>query len=310
MNCEDVRELSSDYLDRRLAPPQASLFEGHLGACPACREELESLRATISLIGSLDPVETTAGFMGRLQGRIKRKAAIKHLWGWFFEPIIIKVPLEVTGLLLVSVLAFLVYNKTGESPGKSVIAPRDGRETAGHKTPHETPKGRDGKEASARTRALQAGKAESDELARPRSPESFTEAKEEPASDSPVTEKIVTADIALFRQRLEALLAQVGGKLVSQEGSPASEILLTVALPQSRQGEFLSALRETVVAESGVAPLKQTEARRAKREIRESEEQITSDKVGETKAGAAAPQALLRKDEPMVRFQLRILPKP
>jgi len=44
MNCHEVKELSSAYLDQKLAPSQISSFEKHLNVCASCREEVEGLR--------------------------------------------------------------------------------------------------------------------------------------------------------------------------------------------------------------------------------------------------------------------------
>ena len=45
MNCTDCSEKLSDHLDGSLAPADARTVTAHLAQCPACRRELDSLRA-------------------------------------------------------------------------------------------------------------------------------------------------------------------------------------------------------------------------------------------------------------------------
>ncbi len=119
MNCHEVKELSSAYLDQKLAPSQISSFEKHLNGCVSCREEVEGLRKTISLIGSLDEIETSPNFLVKLNAKLDRKKGIGgRIWDWFFEPFKLKVPLQVTALLLVSITAFYIYYRSPELSGE------------------------------------------------------------------------------------------------------------------------------------------------------------------------------------------------
>ena len=119
MNCHEVKELSSAYLDQKLAPSQISSFEKHLNVCASCREEVEGLRKTISLIGSLDEIETSPNFLVKLNAKLDRKKGIGgRIWDWFFEPFKLKVPLQVTALLLVSITAFYIYYRSPELSGE------------------------------------------------------------------------------------------------------------------------------------------------------------------------------------------------
>lgn len=56
------QEILSSYLDGRLRPREREKLEGHLTACSTCREELESLRATISLLRVLPSVAPSRSF--------------------------------------------------------------------------------------------------------------------------------------------------------------------------------------------------------------------------------------------------------
>ena len=60
--CSKTRELLSGYTDRRLNPEDAGRVEGHLRTCLGCREELESLRATVALLHRLPEVMPSRSF--------------------------------------------------------------------------------------------------------------------------------------------------------------------------------------------------------------------------------------------------------
>ena len=60
--CSKTRDMLSGYADRRLNPEDAARVEGHLRTCLGCREELESLRATVALLHRLPEVTPSRSF--------------------------------------------------------------------------------------------------------------------------------------------------------------------------------------------------------------------------------------------------------
>jgi len=60
--CSKTRELLSGYMDQHLNPGEVAHVEGHLRTCPGCREELESLRATVALLHRLPEVTPSRSF--------------------------------------------------------------------------------------------------------------------------------------------------------------------------------------------------------------------------------------------------------
>jgi anti-sigma factor RsiW len=57
MHCDRAQEFFSDYLERTLDRPMTVALEAHLGACAACREEIETLQATFMALDSTPEVE-------------------------------------------------------------------------------------------------------------------------------------------------------------------------------------------------------------------------------------------------------------
>ena len=123
MNCQEVKELFSDYLDGRLAPSEVLQLEEHAKGCSACGRDLAQLRATISLMSSLGEIETSPDFLAQVNRKIDSGRNPSRFWGWFVEPMRIKLPLEAAALLLVSTLAFYLYHRSPELSEKSLALP-------------------------------------------------------------------------------------------------------------------------------------------------------------------------------------------
>ena len=51
ISCQEVVELVNDYLERSLAPHEASLFEQHVNFCDGCDWYLEQMRSTVATVG-------------------------------------------------------------------------------------------------------------------------------------------------------------------------------------------------------------------------------------------------------------------
>lgn len=60
MDCDELVELVTDYLEASLDPDTRARVEAHLGACPGCEEILEQFRATVALTGALRPADAAA----------------------------------------------------------------------------------------------------------------------------------------------------------------------------------------------------------------------------------------------------------
>jgi len=311
MNCQDVRELSSDYLDRRLAPHELSALEEHLGVCPDCRREIGALRTTISLLGSLDPVETSAGFLSQVHRKLEKKSPLSRIRGWLLEPIKIKVPLEITALLLLGILASHLYYRSPELARESRLAvPPESPQTARDKAAEQGREAGGGKVYD-RDQAEPALGSEAAGAAAPaeKSLDAVSEAKPETmVAGSRAAAEVVADDVASYGRRVESLLTQMGGKILLQEGGADSALLLTVELPQSRQAEFLASLKEGMVAEIQAPKSKPQALQGLKKEAEDKRDLPAAGRIAESRA-PSAPEQSPRKDQLMIQFQLRILPK-
>jgi predicted anti-sigma-YlaC factor YlaD len=53
MNCREITELVTDYLEGRLSLGQRLRFQLHLGSCRHCRAYLRQMRMTVRMAGRL-----------------------------------------------------------------------------------------------------------------------------------------------------------------------------------------------------------------------------------------------------------------
>ncbi len=53
LNCQELVELVTDYLEDALLPAECARFEAHLIGCDGCARYLEQMRMTIAAVGHL-----------------------------------------------------------------------------------------------------------------------------------------------------------------------------------------------------------------------------------------------------------------
>lgn len=53
LNCQEVVELVTDYLEQALLPEMQAQFEEHIAECPGCDTYLEQVQQTIILLRKL-----------------------------------------------------------------------------------------------------------------------------------------------------------------------------------------------------------------------------------------------------------------
>jgi anti-sigma factor (TIGR02949 family) len=67
LDCQDVVEVVTDYLEGELAPDDRRRFDRHLAACEGCQVYLEQVRTLIRMAGrptvEAVPPETMAGLL-------------------------------------------------------------------------------------------------------------------------------------------------------------------------------------------------------------------------------------------------------
>jgi predicted anti-sigma-YlaC factor YlaD len=59
INCQELVELVTDYLEGALEPADLRRFEEHIAGCGKCTDYLEQLRQTIAVVGRITPDDLT-----------------------------------------------------------------------------------------------------------------------------------------------------------------------------------------------------------------------------------------------------------
>ncbi len=72
MTCQQVTELVTNYLERRLPLRDRVRFQMHIGMCRHCRRYLRQMRLTIRTLGSLPPEPIPVEVRDELLDRFRR----------------------------------------------------------------------------------------------------------------------------------------------------------------------------------------------------------------------------------------------
>ena len=66
MNCNELVELVTAYLDEALDPQTRRRFDEHLALCDGCENYLEQFRVTVRTVGRISAEQLDPGFRDRL----------------------------------------------------------------------------------------------------------------------------------------------------------------------------------------------------------------------------------------------------
>lgn len=117
MDCEEIREHLSEYVDDLLVAEEKARVEDHLSSCKACQQELASLKALVRELGSLESVEPPKDFLDQLNERIEARSWFPKILRTLFKPMRVKIPLEFAGAVAVAILVFVVLQTQKEELG-------------------------------------------------------------------------------------------------------------------------------------------------------------------------------------------------
>jgi hypothetical protein len=166
MQCEDIQEQLSAYLEDELEAGARRVIEDHLRQCAGCRTELTLLRRTVATLRSLEELEAPPRLAAAVDRRLLTRGSSpwERLTSWLFFPLHVKVPLQAVALLLVSLGVVYLYRSApelAEAPRPSVASESASRDL--HATgPASAPEEADRLDRAARTRPAEepAGRAE------------------------------------------------------------------------------------------------------------------------------------------------------
>jgi hypothetical protein len=111
MNPHEPPETLSALLDEALASDERRRVEAHLAECAECRSEVARLRQTVALLRRVEPARAPVGFVDRVVAA-RPRPWYRRVAAALFLPLSVKVPAEVTALLMVALLAVYVFERT------------------------------------------------------------------------------------------------------------------------------------------------------------------------------------------------------
>lgn len=110
MECRDIQNKLSAYLESLVSSEEKALIEAHLNSCPACSADLADLRKTLELIRGLEEVEPPEWMAQKIMTRVREESRQeKGILQKLFYPLHVKLPLEAVAALLVVGLTLYIY---------------------------------------------------------------------------------------------------------------------------------------------------------------------------------------------------------
>jgi len=119
MNCQEVQERLSEYLEQSLDDASIRTVDIHLSSCRLCRAEADSLVRCIQNIAGLPTVEPPLGFAQRVMSHVREIEARPSVWERLWFPLGIKMPIHATAIVLIGVLAVYLLEK--DEPHKNLL---------------------------------------------------------------------------------------------------------------------------------------------------------------------------------------------
>ncbi|MEW6356070.1 MAG: zf-HC2 domain-containing protein [Planctomycetota bacterium] len=116
MKCEEAIDLLSEYIDDELDVEQREAVEFHVAGCANCRRELDALKATVKLVGSLSRVTAPATLADNVSQTLAEEDRGRIIWP---SARVVGSLLAAAAVLLVVSVTFLMRKQTPMAPMES-----------------------------------------------------------------------------------------------------------------------------------------------------------------------------------------------
>jgi len=118
MELDKIKEMLPDYIQGLLSRKDSALVKEQLEKSELLRREYKELRSYFEAINTLKPVKVPGNFLGSVHARIALQPPLVKFVKTVFEPFHIKIPLELAGVVLTTVLVIMIFNpfKKGTIP--------------------------------------------------------------------------------------------------------------------------------------------------------------------------------------------------
>jgi hypothetical protein len=110
MECDNVKEKLSAYIEGLSSSKEKAMIEEHLKSCQECRTSLADLEKTVLYMKSLEDIEPPAWLSRKVMTRVREEAAPKEgILHKLFYPLHIKLPVQAIATILIAVSAFYIF---------------------------------------------------------------------------------------------------------------------------------------------------------------------------------------------------------
>jgi len=111
VDCSKVSHLLSEYVDDQLDRATQRLVEEHLASCENCAAELATLQAYLRTMATIEKIGAPQGFLAAVHERLEQPSVFDRLTKWLFYPLKIKLPMELAGIVLATLLLVFAYQQ-------------------------------------------------------------------------------------------------------------------------------------------------------------------------------------------------------
>jgi hypothetical protein len=258
MECEKVRDQFSSLLEKELSPMEERIVREHLASCPECQRDLEQFDKILHWLHSTDQVEVPEGFLSEILEKVeaqKRKGPMSERgrWRWFDKALSLKLPIQAMAMIAVVFLVlYITITKNVEqvkpphSEAKKTEPEVFLKEVKKEKVPEQLPLEADGLKQIKKDKPIISEEKEEEKKlegvvvskAQPSEPEivgKMVDTKERVSLAAKPPQEIIlkVSDQGKILSRLNELVKQFGGEIVSTEGN-----IFLASLPVSLFSEF------------------------------------------------------------------------
>jgi hypothetical protein len=123
MQCNNIQEKLSAYIDGDISSEERMLIDEHLKSCKQCNETLAEMKKTTEYVRDLGDIEPPAWLTQKIITKIRSEAGReKSIWQKLFYPLHIKLPVEAAVAVLLAVTTIYIF-KTMQPEIKQAKAP-------------------------------------------------------------------------------------------------------------------------------------------------------------------------------------------
>ena len=86
MNCNDLKNMISAYMDGELKGPEHHLIKKHLATCRSCRKEVENQEKIWQLLGEYEGIDPSPDYAERFWNRVENRSSWREKIRSIFGP--------------------------------------------------------------------------------------------------------------------------------------------------------------------------------------------------------------------------------